>query len=423
MNTPMGDTRNTLGYACESHRPFHPVVQSVIRVFAALQVATLGITAVAFLGHDSERHATIAIWAMLALCSGLLAIAMVPRVLQYRFSLPLMLIMMLGTPAVGQALALLEGTKAFEKMALEQALFLAVPLVIVAWQYSFRSVVGLSLAAGLLDIGLALLADIEHEQGEVYLHVVLSRTVGLIIAGYVVSRLVGEQRQQHGSLERANEQLRQHAGNLERLTVSRERNRMARELHDTLAHTLSAMAVQLEAVRAVWNHDQTSARSMIDHSLSMAREGLAEVRRTLQALRASPLEDLGLSLAIRSVAESMADRTGVKLDLDLPDHVSPPFPGFEQGLFRIAQEAIENVERHACATKLSVQLSVAGERWKLTIEDDGLGFEPDRVPEGHFGLRGIRERAELLGGDFDCTSQPGQGTRLAVRIDRSLERR
>ena len=210
---------------------------------------------------------------------------------------------------------------------------------------------------------------------------------------------------------------------LEELTISRERNRLARELHDTLAHSLSAVAVQLEAVRSLWAVDPDGARDMLDQADGTARTGLTEARRALQDLRATPLKDLGLGLALRELAETAAERAGASLQLQLseqpPDGLSP---FAEQGIYRIAQEALENVVRHSGAKALSVSLQHSDGQATLQIGDDGLGTDyadasPHQAggPRG-LGIRGMRERAELIGGTLQITSEVGQGTRVMLTV-------
>ena len=174
-------------------------------------------------------------------------------------------------------------------------------------------------------------------------------------------------------LTTANHQLAQYAGNLEELTISRERNRMARELHDTLAHTLSGLSVQLETARAFWDVDEGTAKELLDQSLAATRSGLQETRRALQSLRATPLEDLGLVLALKGLAESAESRAGLTLDLDLPTQPLTLTPAIEQAVYRIAQEAVNNVIKHATAKTLMLSLQT-GNPIELVVADDGVGF-------------------------------------------------
>src|SRR6185503_5435116 len=192
------------------------------------------------------------------------------------------------------------------------------------------------------------------------------------------------------------------------LTISRERNRMARELHDTVAHTLSGLTVQLETVMAYWHVDATAAQAMLDKSLEATRSGLHETRRALKSLRASPLDDLGLSLALRRLVESAARRANLALDLSLPEQIPFLSPDVEQAIYRVAQEAVANVTHHANAKNLKVHLTSNGQEISLLVCDDGRGFK-ERPGENadHFGLPGMRERAQLVGGKLTVDSQPG----------------
>jgi signal transduction histidine kinase len=241
------------------------------------------------------------------------------------------------------------------------------------------------------------------------------RTISFIVVGYMVVRLMTTQREQRRALAEANTQLAHYAAALEQLATSRERNRLARELHDTLAHSLSGIAVQLEAVKTLWENSPEDARAMLEQSLATTRSGLTETRRALQALRASPLEDLGLALAVRSLAESVAARNGLALDLEAPERLENLSPDLEQGIYRVVQEALENITQHAHARNVKVQLSQTDGHFTLTISDDGKGFQMESVDMiNQFGLQGMRERTEMLGGDLEVESQPGRGTTIRL---------
>jgi signal transduction histidine kinase len=147
---------------------------------------------------------------------------------------------------------------------------------------------------------------------------------------------------------------------LEQLTVSRERNRLARELHDTLAHSLTAISVSLETAKAYFDIDPTRTRDFIDRSLESTHVGVDETRRALKALRANALEDMGLGLAIQRVAESAAARFHLKLTLDLKNPMPSLSPDVEQAIYRVTQEAIENIANHSRAKTFSV-------RWQATV--------------------------------------------------------
>jgi signal transduction histidine kinase len=192
---------------------------------------------------------------------------------------------------------------------------------------------------------------------------------------------------------------------------------MARELHDTLAHTLSGLTVQLETVKAYWQVDATAAQAMLDKSLEATRSGLQETRRALKSLRASPLDDLGLSLALRRLVESAGQRANLALDFSAPAQLPSLSPDVEQCIYRVAQEAVANVTHHANAKNLKVHLTLNGQDLSLLVQDDGRGFE-EHLGENaeHFGLPGMRERAHLVGGQLTIDSRPGQGTTVWLII-------
>jgi len=303
-------------------------------------------------------------------------------------------------------------------------LVLFAPLILVAWQYSFPTVLLFVLATTGLDFSLTLiLAVAARYRAASPITVMFLRALVYGLVGYVVVHLMQAQRAQWAALAGANVQLARYATTLEQLTLSRERNRMARELHDTLAQSLSAVAVQLEATRSLWDEDPVGARGMLDRSLAMTRHGLSEAHRAIRALRAIPLEDLGLALALRQAAALVAERGGLRLELAVADSVDGLPPEVAQVVYRIAMEAMENVVRHAAADVLNVSLVEAGEHWVLTVTDDGRGFDAadaasDRAPNGRYGLQGMRERASMVGADLEVESRPGAGTSVRLQIGR-----
>ena len=338
--------------------------------------------------------------------------------------LPVALLFASLGPIVEQNLVLLAriepGIEAQSAGALQVFILLFIPLILIGWQYDFRSVILFSLGTALLDGALGVITTkiiLAAGPGLVrtipLAGILFTRTVSLILVGYMVVRLMGAQREQRRALAEANAQLVHYATTLEHLATSRERNRLARELHDTLAHSLSGVAVQLEAVKTLWGDSPEEARAMLDRSLATTRNGLTETRRALQALRASPLEDLGLALTIRNLAESAAARYGLSLDLELPENLDNLPPDVEVGIYRVAQEALENVSRHAQAQHVKVRLAHKNTGVELTVADDGHGFDLLSVgQEDRFGLRGMREHSDILDGELTVESRPGGGTTI-----------
>jgi len=230
--------------------------------------------------------------------------------------------------------------------------------------------------------------------------------------------LIKRQREHRAALAEANRKLVQYAATTEQLASSQERNRLARELHDTLAHSLSGATVQLEAVQALWDFQPHEARQMLDQALEVTQNGLTEARRALQSLRASPLDDLGLSLAVSDMAKSTAARANLHLELDMQNHIENLPPEVEQCIYRVAQEALTNVARHADAKSLHVALRQDSGALTLTIADDGRGFDlAAALSRGaHYGLQGLRERAEMVGAALDVESALRTGTTVKLTV-------
>ena len=299
-------------------------------------------------------------------------------------------------------------------------------LLIIAWQYHFRYAALYTLIISSIEWTMVLNADTpEHLGAALNSNALITRAIIYLLVGYIVTGLMIRQRQQHQALTEANQQqatsnakLARYATTIEQLSITRERNRLARELHDTLAHSLSAVSVQLEALRYLWQTDAKAAQHLLDQADETARTGLTEVRRSLQDLRAAPLEEFGLALALRDAAEAAAKRAGLRLDLEVNNAMNLP-PEMEQSVYRIAQEALENIVRHAQASYLTVKLQHDNDEIQLYIADDGRGFAPAQMNGllNRFGLRGMRERATMLGGDLQISSTPQHGTEICLKLE------
>lgn len=221
-----------------------------------------------------------------------------------------------------------------------------------------------------------------------------------------VERLAGE-------LAAANDRLRTYAGEIEELVSVNERNRIARDIHDTVGHCLTVIHVQLEAADASLESSPTKARSALEKARQLAHEGLGEVRRSVALLR-------GASPAYRPIAASIErlarETESAKLTVDMRVHGSarPLAEPVECTLYRAAQEALTNVRRHSEAHSVSIDLDFTADgQVELRIKDDGVG---SGNPSGGMGLVGIRERAELVGGTAAFESSSGDGFGLAIVV-------
>jgi signal transduction histidine kinase len=239
----------------------------------------------------------------------------------------------------------------------------------------------------------------------VFTHIVLSER----LARREVERLAGE-------LGEANQRLREYATQIEDLATMEERNRLAREIHDSLGHYLTVINVQLEAARAVMKSDHARALDALEKAQSLTKEGLSEVRRSVAALRASPIEGKSLPDLIESLIEECR-AAGMIAEFTLSGEHRTVSVAQKQTLFRAAQEGLTNVRRHAKASRVDVLLGYEDEkRVRLHIEDNGVGVDPDELESG-FGLLGIRERVQLLGGKVRVEGMPNQGFVLEVELE------
>lgn len=293
-------------------------------------------------------------------------------------------------------------------------ILLIFPLITTAWQYSFPIVFLFFVVLGFLDPLLIILVN-ESFTPEIYgaFNASLVRILALGAVGFMITELRDQQRKERKALEQANRKLEEYALASERLAASRERNRIARDLHDTLAHTLSGLAIQLEAAETVVDQEDGQLKSMLDKARTTVRNGLSETRRSLKALRASPLDDLGLSLALQRLADDAGERDNVVIETNLPKENPDWSKNLEEGAYRIAQEALENIVRHAHASRAEMTLKGDNDSLVLTISDNGRGFESSRHPEeGRYGLRGMNERATTLKGNLTVESHSGKGTAI-----------
>ncbi len=193
-----------------------------------------------------------------------------------------------------------------------------------------------------------------------------------------------------------------------------ERQRMAREIHDTLAQGLTGIITQLQATDPA---DGTRSRRHIEAAIRLARESLNEARRSVHALRPEPLDTARLSDALADVARRWSALHGIEVQVATTGTARPLPPEAEVVLFRTAQEALANVAKHAQASRVGLTLSYLESEVALDVRDDGKGFQPGRVNgSGGFGLIAMRQRVEGLSGTLELESEPGAGTAVSAAI-------
>ncbi len=197
-----------------------------------------------------------------------------------------------------------------------------------------------------------------------------------------------------------------------------ERNRLARELHDTLEQGLAGITLQLEAVAGSLDASPAAAKQSLDLARQMLRYSLEEARRSVMDLRSEALDNRDLAGALTSLARQMTVGTSPRVEVRVEGTVRRLGAAHEHHLLRIGLEALTNALRHASATRIDILLRFGSEAIELVVRDDGrgLGNGSHALPGAHFGLQGIRERVDKLGGTVEIESRPGEGVRLSVVV-------
>lgn len=199
----------------------------------------------------------------------------------------------------------------------------------------------------------------------------------------------------------------QHAASLE------ERQRLARELHDSVSQALYGIALGARTARALLDRDPSAAVEPVDYVLSLAEAGLTEMRALIFELRPESLESEGLNAAIRKQVDAFQARHGIQVDFVSCEEPDLPL-AVKEAVYRIAQEALTNVLKHSRATEVGVAVTLTDSELKLKVADNGRGFDTTGDFAGHLGLHSMRERAEKVGGRLEIRSRVGAGTRITA---------
>jgi signal transduction histidine kinase len=200
---------------------------------------------------------------------------------------------------------------------------------------------------------------------------------------------------------------------VQEVVVAEERSRLARELHDAVTQTLFSASLIADVLPRVWAQDPTKGREQLEEVRLLTRGALAEMRTLLLELRPEALTDAQMGDLLGQLGRALAGRTGVPVSVTVESEITLSAP-VQVALYRITQEALNNIARHAEATRVEVHYRSQPGRVRLAIRDDGRGFEVDNVKQDHFGLLNMRERAAAIGARLEVVSQPGTGTRITV---------
>jgi PAS domain S-box-containing protein len=208
----------------------------------------------------------------------------------------------------------------------------------------------------------------------------------------------------------------------QRTVALEERQRLARELHDSVSQVLYGIGLAAQTARALIEHDPTGAIRPLDYIASLAQTGMAEMRALIFELRPESLETEGLIAALQKQAAALSARHGVPIPAMLGDEPGIPLAD-KEGLYRIAQEAMHNAFKHARPSRVELSLGRVEDELVLKVSDDGQGFDPEESFPGHLGLHSMRERTAKLSARLDIQSTPGKGTavRVAIPLTRDLE--
>lgn len=254
-------------------------------------------------------------------------------------------------------------------------------------------------------------------------YVILYPAATFFICGFCYMALQAEEAQNRSEalmadLQKANQRLQAYSAQVQELAAAEERNRLARELHDSVTQIIFGLTLSAQAAKLLIKRDPARASAELDHIQTLAQSALSEMRALIQQLHPQPVAEKGLATALRRLAAERQVNDGLTVEVkiegsaDLPAHI-------QEELYRIAQEGLHNIAKHARTDRAAVCLGLeGGGRVTMEIEDAGVGFDlaKVRVEPGHLGLTSMKERIEALGGSLMIDSHPGKGTRLLIEL-------
>jgi len=281
------------------------------------------------------------------------------------------------------------------------------------WTLPMLAILGLMVAAWRLDHDI--LAGNWDDVGFLLMQFVFWNAV------FVFFRLLGDRAQEQHELlcqlQAAKAELERSAAQTEELAALRERTRLAREMHDSLGHALVVVNVKLEVAQRLYTKDPALGAAELTTTRELVRETMGELRRSLANLRAPLPDHHDLVAALQRMLTDISTRTQIDVSCDLPSDLAVLPPEISEVLWRVAKEALTNVERHAAAATVHVTLERLSSTLVLRIADDGSGIDPKMLQRpGHYGIIGMRERIAALDGSFAIQERPGGGTVVEVQV-------
>jgi signal transduction histidine kinase len=246
--------------------------------------------------------------------------------------------------------------------------------------------------------------------------------LGLFLVSMLVKTLNSEQQAQ-ADLTTAHEQLRQYAFQAEELAAMQERNQIAREIHDSLGHALTALNVQLQTAVLLWQQQPMRAEPFVQRARQLGITAMQEVRKSVQALRREDNSEPLLAETLAALVNDFRQGSGIDARLDIhgePTDIAVP-NSIVKALYRIVQEALTNIYKYACATTVAIEIEATPETVQLVIADNGCGFDRGLVKGTGFGLQGMQERVAAIGGRFELETAPGRGCRIEIEVPLMVE--
>jgi len=258
------------------------------------------------------------------------------------------------------------------------------------------------------------------EEQRIWMHQIaefLMFGLSLFLVVQLVTTLIAERRTQE-KLTQAHQQLRQYSLQVEELAAVQERNRIAREIHDSLGHALTSLNVQLQTGLKLWQRNPEEAHAFLEQAQQLGTMAMREVRQSVSTLRADERDEPPLEEAIATLLHEFRRSTGITVDASI--HLLPSLPlEVSRTLYRLTQEALTNICKHAQATTVRLELKTELDQVYFAIADNGKGFAYDQVTSG-YGLQGMKERVAASNGTFNLDTFPGTGCKIAIILPLKL---
>ncbi|MDI6860475.1 MAG: sensor histidine kinase [Caldisericia bacterium] len=236
--------------------------------------------------------------------------------------------------------------------------------------------------------------------------------------GYALSIVIESKRKQEdlvNELSEANKKLKEYASKVEQLTLIEERNRLSREMHDSLGHHLVSASLLLEIVKRMIKENPDEAYKIIETIKKEISESLDELRNVVKTLRKPYEFDIPLEESIKNLINNFSKIENIKLDFEMDEDIKDLTFDYKITIFRVCQEALTNIEKHSHATEAKISLKKINNEIVLIIEDNGVGF-PKNIKDDSFGLKGIKERAKILGGRVSFENREEGGAKIIFSL-------